>query len=60
MVRLRSLLLLPVVSLLVAAEPPRDDSLPAGALARLGSVVWRPGGYVSHLMFSSDGKRLFS
>jgi WD40 repeat protein len=36
------------------------DSLPSGALARLGTTRLRPGMMVSHLCFSPDGMRLLS
>src|SRR5207244_8940716 len=34
------------------------DPLPPGAIMRLGSGRWRPGGSVTHLAFSPDGQRL--
>src|SRR4051794_14110210 len=36
------------------------DPLPAMATVRLGSTRLRPGGWIDSLVFSSDGKRLYS
>jgi WD40 repeat protein len=48
----------------VAAETPLTDGLgdplPPGAIMRLGTTRWRPGGYVSEMAFSPDGTRLVS
>src|SRR4051794_38293825 len=44
--------LLPVVS--------ADDALPEGAIARLGTARWRPGGAVFALAFTPDGKGIIS
>src|SRR5262245_29446358 len=38
----------------------QGDALPPGAIMRLGTTRWRPGGYVSGLVFSPDGLRIAS
>jgi WD40 repeat protein len=42
-----------------AAAPPRSD-LPSGAVARLGTLRFRQGGFVTCLDLSRDGKRLLT
>jgi WD40 repeat protein len=58
--RLRTAVTLIFIPAIVSAAEPRDDPLPAGAIMRLGSTRWRPGGYVFHFMFSRDGTRLYT
>jgi WD40 repeat protein len=47
----------PLFVLLVLAPTAPAAELPPGALARLGDDSFRPGGYVSRVLFSPDGKR---
>jgi WD40 repeat protein len=53
--------LLAAVLVLDAGQGPgKEDALPEGAVARLGTLRWRHGGVVTHAIFLPDGKSLIS
>lgn len=55
-----SIFLLSTWALAAASPSPEDEPLPTGAVARLGTLRFRQGGWVAGVHLSHDGRRLAS